>query len=330
MLASSAPAPPTLITRLVAGAVVAGAIALSLAGLVADAAAERNTPSQEALAAAVAAVREGYEPGDAVVVQPSWVEDLWLPLVTPDGDGRAVDPSGLQQGQRYDAMALLEHPRMWVIAAFGAPAALAVPWLDAGPPLQSSDLGSGVSVALYALPKLEVLGRLTRDVARLSVARQAPDARPKRCPWRARAHECDRARRWLNVGVETAHVYHRDVSWLHVVPGPGTTALLIDWRAPVGPTLVVRAGFSLDAIRKESGSETRLTVRAGDTILDDVVLAPHRFVEVRRVIALPRGHRGPLRFEIRATDHDHRHLYLEADVVGELPEAVQRWAEDAP
>jgi hypothetical protein len=315
--------------------VVLAAVGLSAAGFVADASQDARVPTGAALDAAVEVVRGGYREGDEVAVRPGWFGDvLWHALTRPEGPGRPLPAAALQRGDRLDPLELLRGKRLWVVAAFDHPAQPAAPWLDPLATLEAHALGAGVSVAALALPEMDLRRRLTEDVARLRVARQAPDAkRPKPCRWSGREHQCA-PQTWLNPRVERVDVYHRDVDWLFAVPGPGSTALIIDWPIPAGEALVVRAGFSLTGVRTEGGSDVRVSVSVAGAVVDEFVLPPHRYIEARRLVPVTATAGGRpadvVRFVVQATDHNFRHLMLQADVLGAVPEAVRRWIDEAP
>jgi hypothetical protein len=310
--------------------VLLAALSVSGWGLLIDEGRRGRVPRPEALEQAVAEVLRGREATDAVAVRPAWFEDLWLPLWAPDDSVTGFPAQGLMRGDRYDAMELLRHHRVWVIGAFDREPWLDVSWLEPRPIGDPVPIGDGVSVACYALPRLDLKGRLTDDIQELGVYRQAPGGKRRPCPWRGGAHRCVVEDSWENPRVATEHVYHRYVSWVFASPGPGSQTLFIEWKAPSGAALVVRAGFSLSGIRKPAGSDTRVTTRLGSEVVDEITLAPHAYLEARRILRLPEGALPPVRFEIQAADPNWRHLMLQADVLGWVPEEVERWAEEPP
>ncbi len=322
------------LARALAGAAVLVALGLGLATFAGERADVARVPTAEAVAQAVATVRRGYEPGDMVRVLPPWDESLWWPLTreaSPSERAQGAPPvafDALWRGPRLDPLDALRFRRAWVIATFDHAPTLP-PWLAPEPAeLGPVQVAPHVQLARYALAPLDVRGRLTDDFDALRVARVPPGGRPKPCPRRGAEYRCG-DKPWMNPRLRTRDVYDRDVRWLYAVPGPGTTALHVRWKAPAGEAVVVRAGFTLLGIRRPKGAATTVETWLDGAQADTFVLAPHRYQLYRRII--PAGGRAhEVEFRIHTTDHAFRHLMLQADVLGEVPAAVRDWVARSP
>ena len=307
---------------------LAGAVALSIGSVLATSNRLENIPTDAALERAAAQVRKDFRAGDAVRVVPPWNEGLWLRL-QDIGEGTERFPfPALLRGDRVDPMTLYSFKRLWLIGTFGMPPALSADIAEGGRELSRRDLGGGVSVALFALPKVAHKGRLTRDLRRLKVTRRSK-TREKNCPLTGKRYRCGKPG-WGNPHVETRDVFHNEVSWLLAHAPPGRETLTVTWRAPRGKTLIVRAGFSLQGVRKEPGSPTKLRVLVDDVVKADITVPPHRYLLFRRAVALDAKRRHAIRFEVSANDHRYRQLMLEADVIDEVPPGLQRWIDASP
>ncbi|MDP6946685.1 MAG: hypothetical protein QF464_21225, partial [Myxococcota bacterium] len=150
---------------------------------------------------AIATIGASVRAGDAVIVKPMWDDGLHQRL-SDALEQAGLSRTGLVSGERVDPADLLRHERAWVLSRFGAGSAL--PGLDAADrhPVESTDLGAGVHLALYELPDARHAGRLTDDTASLTVARHLASGRVQRCQWRDSRHRCG-AKSWLDVRRET-------------------------------------------------------------------------------------------------------------------------------
>lgn len=326
------------LARALAGVAVLGALGLGLATFVGYRADVARVPTAEAIARAAAEVRRGYRPGDMVRVVPPWDESLWWPLTRPAGPEEVAEGAtpvafdALWRGPRFDPLDALRFARAWVIGTFDREPTLPA-WLAPAPPeLGPVQVAPHVQLARYAVAPLDVRGRLTDDFDKLRVARVPLGGKAKPCPRRGAEYHCG-AKGWMNPRLRTRDVYDRDVRWLYAVPGPGTTALRVQWDAPTGEAMVVRAGFTLGGIRRPKGAETTVETWLDGARADRFVLAPHRYQLYRRIIPLPRptgGGKHRVEFRIHTTDHAFRHLMIQADVLGEVPAAVRAWVARSP
>jgi hypothetical protein len=134
------------------------------------------------------------------------------------------------------------------------------------------------------------------------------------------------------VGLESRHVAHDEVHWVFAHPGPKGDELRIAWDgggppAPPSVVLVVRAGFSMEAVRRMEGTNVTVEVLVDGALVDTVVLAPREWVLHRRV--WPRttteGRWPQVEFRISADEPGWRELMLEADFVERLSPTLERW-----
>ena len=313
--------------RTLAAAVLLVAMAVSIASHVV-AGNQPDAPSDDEAAAAVKIVADGYQKGDAVIVRPFWNDGLWQDLVVAGvGSGR-YPFAALMRGERDDVVELLLHRRVWVIGTHGRAPEIADDLKSNPEPATFAEVSPHVSVALYDLVELDHRARLTSSIARLEVSRQKqPGGRVTRCPRRGKRHQCG-GKPWYTVSLEERDVFHRDVNWLVAHPGPDEELLRISWpKAPAGAALVVRCGFSQPAVRNKDGSDTTVRVVVDGQIADEFVLEPHRYVLERRLVRLHQGAREhKITFEVQAMQCGGRELMVEADVVGNVPGALEAWA----
>ncbi len=327
---ASTPKPPAAASRdarpLRGVVVLLVAAALSIAALVVDGRHEARVPAAEPLAVAVEQIRAGFEAGDAIVVLPNWYESVWQDLAgLGEGLGRWPFPA-LQRGDVLDPLELLRFDRVWVLSAFHAPPVLSMQGLAGMTPAEHVELGDGVALARYDLPRLDARARLTDDVARLVVERHLSDGRAVKCPWKDGRHRCG-LDPWLDPRVESRNVFHREVAWLYAHPGPGNAVLSVSWPgAPTGAALVVRVGLNQKAVRSEPGGPVTVRTWVDGEVVDTFSLAPHSYVLERRLVGLPPGRSThDVRFEVQADPPDWRQLMLEADILGGVPEALDQW-----
>lgn len=328
--------------KIAATSILISGVGLGLAPLMADAVRTAHRPNPASVEVITAAVRAGFAPGDCAVVRPSWFN--W-PLSRLRGLGPGTDTwpfPALMGAEDLEPISLGNCTRIWWMSFFGR---------DPGPaPLVDGDIQTGAVVSvpqitdgshaelrLYTLEKAARLRTLSHEIAEARVFRGVRGSEGVSCRWRAGKHRCQ-SDGWLDVGLESRHVAHHEVHWVFAHPGRGEDELRIEWAgtnssAPPGAatTLIVRAGFSMEAVRRHDGSDVRLEVVIDGVLKDTIVLAPHEWVLQRRAWELPFSAAWPtITFKVTADQPGWRELMLEADFVERLSESTRVWVDAGP
>lgn len=317
---------------LAAGGLV-GVVVLGVLPFWADARSEARTPTGEDLNGAVAAVREAFEPGDAVHVEPTWWTLPWQGL-TGMGDGTETWPfPSLMISEEVDPLEALGHKRVFVVAGFSRQAEL--PPLVAPSGVSRRDLFQSptVNAAVWEVDGAKRLRTMMAEWEKLVVERRwSPDEDKTLCVFKSGKHRCGRDG-WMDVAPEPRVVERREVLWLFAHPGPGGTALEVSWKdlptsGERGPTwLYVRVGQSLEAVRHGDGAPVVVETLVDGEVVDAVTLTQLAFRMERRAIRLG-GERPTVTVTVRVTSDDPawRETMLNADVLDYLPLALREWA----
>jgi hypothetical protein len=317
---------------LAAGGLV-GVVVLGVLPFWADARSEARTPTGEDLNGAVAAVREAFEPGDAVHVEPTWWTLPWQGL-TGIGEGTQSWPfPSLMISEEVDPLEALGHKRVFVVAGFSCEPEL--PPLVAPSGVSRHDLfqSATVNAAVWEVDRAKRLRTLTNEWETLVVERRwSPDEDKTLCAFKNGKHRCGRDG-WMDVALEPRVVERREVFWLFAHPGHRGSALEVSWKdlqttSKRGPTwLYVRFGPSLEAVRHEVGTPVLVETLVDGEVVDAVALTPLAFRMERRAIRLG-GENESVTVSFRVTTEDPawRETMLNADVLDHLPVALREWA----
>lgn len=315
-------------SQIVALVVLTAALGLSVGSVISSSNRLAIIPDAQVVKQAVDLVRNDFEPGDAVRVEPYWNENLWLPLQNMGtGTNRFPFPAFLK-GAFLDPVTLMKYKQVWVIGTYAKSARLPEALAAGSSETFRKKVGPGVEVARYTLPALGVTASLTDDFSKLKVSRkQAKKTIP--CPLRGKRFVCGK-KGWENPSIDTRDVFHNEVTWLMAhAPRRGQT-LKIDWKPAKGKSLIVRTGFTLEGVRKDAGDDTTVTVYVGDKQVSQILLSPNRYILARRLIALPADTPPKIRFEVSTKQHDYRQVMLQADVVDQVPDPVKAWINASP
>jgi hypothetical protein len=293
--------------------------ALSVAGwYIEDRQHERATTDEDWVEAADW-IRGGFEPGDAIRVEPPWDDGPWTALQGV-GEGTARFPfPALLRGDAVDPIDVLRHRRLWVLTTQDA--TTNPRWDGAlGAEEERREFAPGVTVVRYAVGNRDLRGRMSENLDALTVSRHPARGAVIRCPRRGERFACG-GKAWMDVRVETRDVDHMEASWLYVHPGPVEAELRIRW-APTqsAEALLLRTGHTLEAVRRDRGQPATITVRADDREVDRFTLDPHDYTHERRLYTW-RGASPPVSWtvSIASANADWREVLLDGDLLGTVP-----------
>jgi hypothetical protein len=308
----STDAPRSLVWLAVAAAVAA----LSAAGWYAEDHQRGRATDDEAWSSAAAWIRAGFEPGDAIRVEPGWDDGPWAALQGLGAGTERFPFPALLRGRAVDPVEVLRHQRLWVLytqdAATNPPAAGAL-----GPEEERRAFAPGVTAVRYPVETAELLARMSESLDALTVSRHPAKGAAIPCPRRGGRFACA-GKAWMDVRVETRDVDHMEASWLYAHPGPREAELRLRWRpAEKGKALLLRAGHTLEAVRRDRGQPATIRVFAGDREVDRFTLGRHEYTHERRLytwegLAPP----GVWTVSIASADADWREVLLEGDLFG--------------
>jgi hypothetical protein len=313
------------------GGALAIGVGLALAPIAVDAIRAAGEPGPDEPDRAAALIREGWQVGDCAVVRPPWFP-MVLSRLQGLGEGTDAWPfPALMAAEELDPIALGACQRVWWMSWFG--------W-DAGPaPLSAADVvsstaypeaGAAFELIRHVLRPLRVFRTLSADLPSARVFRGAPGSEGVRCRSSGGRHLCQRDP-WLDVRLEARHVGHHEVEWPFLHPAAGGEVLRVVWPGVDAPRpphdeafLVVRAGFSMEAVRHPDGSPVTLEILVGGEARGSVVIEPLDWTLHQRVIPLGRGVAWP-DIELRiaaAGDPGWRELLADAVIVDRVPEGL--------
>ncbi|MCB9728372.1 MAG: hypothetical protein H6744_04425 [Deltaproteobacteria bacterium] len=313
--------------RWLAIALLLAAAGLSVASFLSVDQREARVPSDASMAAASAAVAADFADGDAVVVLPPWEERPWHALqdIGP-GTERFPFPA-LIRADRPDPARLLASERLWVISAYGKPAAPASLLEADRKLLREQAFDDGVRVTLWEPAGLGSLARMSADFARLRVARRADNGQVTPCRPGAERHVCGLAP-WYDLHFQTRDLFHEEVEWIYAHPGPGPRALLIEWPdVPRGEAVLLRFGHPQAAVRHDEGIGPEVIVRIDGAEVARVTLDPWEYVMHRLLLPVPAGETpATVALEIFSPDPRRREVMLEADMLSTVRPSIAAWA----
>lgn len=318
---------------LMRGAALTVGLALALAPIAVDAVRGARAPSPDELDRAAAVIREGWQPRDCAVVRPPW-----FPMVLSRLQGLGVGTDAwpfpaLMGGEELDPIALGACQRLWWVSWFGwdtGPAPVAAPDVTASTPIPVDAVN--FALVRHDLKPLKVFRALSAELPRAQVYRGAPGSAGVRCRASGERHLCQRDP-WLDVRLEARHVGHHEVVWPFLHPAAGGEALRIVWPGATGETrrpedvdayLVVRAGFSMEAVRHPDGSPVTVEILVAGERRETIVIEPLDWTLHTRLLPLGRGEGWP-DVELRvaaAGDPGWRELLAEAVMIDRVPPAL--------
>ena len=309
--------------NLLAGAALISLALISLVGEWVDHRRAADEPTEDATIAAADRVRAEYAPGDVVWVYPHWWEAPWTHL---QGVGVGADtppfPALLRQ-PLPDPVRLLEARRLWILTGFDRSYAVEDLIAAAPAPSVSEEVGPGVRVLRYDLPRPGIVQRLTDQLERVTVDRTKAKQDPIPCPAQGERFVCG-LDRWLDVDVRTRDVAGHQVRWLYAHPGPHEGALGVTWsQVPRGEALLVRFGHTQAAVRRDQGLPTTVRILVDGKTVDEVTLDPHAYVMQRRLIPTTPGPPIAVRVEVQSPDPRWREVMLQAEILPEVPPTVE-------
>lgn len=333
------------------GVLLAVALVLAWVPIGADVQRTERVPPAAAVKAATDLIRAEFKAGDAVVVVPSWFQDPWRALQMMGPGTEAWPFPALFPSEDLDLLDALAFERLWVLSTFDRPPEppgllpselrartdFALPVTGDGVTGDGVTGPTGVALARYDLAGVRRLRTMSRELGQLEVARGwGGPLEP--CKASADQVRCGHEG-WYDIWVEDHIVYHQHVRWPYTHPGP-RGPLEITWRrlqAAASPAqggastwLVVRAGFTQQAVRQPEGKAVTVTVAVGGREVDTFELAPHRYWMERRAIRLQAyaSDTGRVDVTLRLVTEDNgwRETMMEVDVLDRLPESLRAWA----
>ena len=278
----------------------------------------------QSLADVRASLQQSWEPGDGLIIIPSWDDGAYaylteaLPASSPDSPTDAII-----RGERLDPLELLNRKRLWVVSRFGRDGSLGVLSAEDVTATSTTGYGSGVSLTRYDLSTIDFGPSLTANIAKLKVVRKLANGKEKACQWRGGAHRCS-LDAWLDVKTESRNVYHRDVNWLFAHAGPDGGTLIITWEdVPRARALALRAGFTQASVRNKGGTDTSVTAFIDDREVSRVTLSPYHYGQETRLIEPPPGDETMVvRLEVTAAQSSWRQVMLEANLLSQVPASL--------
>jgi hypothetical protein len=282
--------------------------------------------SDESAQAAVDWVRLGFEPGDAVRVEPAWDDGPWDGLRGAGVGAERFPFPALLRGDSIDPIDVGRHRRLWVI--YTQDAEITPPASEVlGDEQARQTFGDGVVGVRYQVNDLALRGRLSELRQAMTVSRHPASGEPLLCPLRGPRFSCGK-KAWMDVRIETRDVDHMEASWLYAHPGPVEAELRLVWRElPPSAALLLRVGHTLEAVRRERGTPASIIVRAGDKEIDRFTLERHTYTHERRLYEWP-PEKMPQSWTISvvAEDADWREVMLDGDLLGEVPQSLRATA----
>ena len=303
-------------------------LAFTILAVVVGYAALQSLPLQEATRSdaphvakpfeATQSVRARFRDGDAVKVVPAWHENQWVHLMNMGAGTKKFPFEALLRCDACDPIRLMKHGRVWIIRPPGEQRQPRERLLQTLSTVEDQEFEDGSRVALYEMPHLGQVDSLVGSLHNTTIRRRSRSGETKLCPRSGTRVRCG-PKAWENPSVETRDVFHSEVSWVLAHPPANQETLVIDWPIKGGRVLLVRAGFTLKAVRKEGGSPVAVTVFFDGVEADRFVLEPHTYALQLRALALPKGGATSVRFEIYADNHEFRQLMLNSDTVENVP-----------
>jgi hypothetical protein len=300
---------------------------LAVAPFVVDAVRETERPSLEAVEAATGVVRDGFQAGDCVVVRPAWF-DVPAARLRGAGPGAEAWPyPALHVAEDAETFALRTCERIWSLVSFGVDDGLGAMW-EGGWLGEAEEVfgADGVAVRRIAVKEpVAVLASLSGELAEVSVRRGRPDAKGGSCRWAGDRHRCGREG-WLDVRRESRNVGHHEVFWTFVHPGPKEEEAALGWKSaaarPAGEAwLVLRWGFSMEAVRRMDGGPVRLKVAIGGSEVGSFEVPPREWRLWSASWPMPAGAEWPeVRVTVQADDPGWRELLVEGSIVDAPPQ----------
>jgi hypothetical protein len=270
--------------------------------------AEVMTPGPDEWSEAVDALREGFEPGDGVLVAPTWAAAPWREIGGVIAAAGAAQSETLLHADPLTRADVSRYRRVWVLA----------PRADAPPPLLSA-----AELKLDAWPMRVYLAQVDVPAPRVDFLRALRDARVERvsaqgrakvCAWDGELQRCDQ-RHWTAVRpmVEELGFTRRRALLTHAYPDKGV--LRVAWSGvELGATLTGGVGLTHSSVRKLAGSDVSFQVHVGGELLWEVIMAPDDFAWHGFDLDTSRWTDGPadVAFEIRADSTYRRELGWDA------------------
>lgn len=217
--------------------------------------------------AAAMAVREGYEPGDVVRIEPVWADTPRVFL-----EGALVDMTPQPERDVLD-----EYDRIWILAGYNRAAHVAQRMPGAYNRLSVETFGD-VDLALYEVPAAaQPLYDFGDHIATAKVRRTYPDGRPaQRCTlWRDNAWHCGRYDQHLHVGRRMRDMDNQPRHCIYMPPGPDHAWIETTFEGvDLSQTLRGRVGMDNWAVRSERGSMTEFEVLIDGEVKHHMELPP--------------------------------------------------------
>ncbi len=306
--------------RLIGTSILAIVAGLSIASVQTSDDNSKDTIGRKGVSAGTAYIREHFKDGDAIKVVPSWNEEHWNDFKNIGKDTKRFPFSALLRCDRCDAVTLAKPKRIWVLGTHGRDPKPTEKLFELLEPKELKEFDDGSHVSLYEMPDLDIKSSLSSSLTQTKVSRRDPAGKERVCKRQGNRFRCGK-KGWENPSVETRDVFHNEVSWLLAHPPNNDETLVVRWPVLGGKALVVRAGFTLKAVRKEQGSSVSVKIFIDDKPVDAFELHPHRYHLELRVLPLEETS-ATIRFEIHADNHEFRQLMLEADTLSSVHAAI--------
>ena len=306
--------------RLLAASILAIVAGLSIASFRSSGTPTSEIALKKGLPPGTVYIRNNFGDGDAIKVVPAWNEAHWIHFKgIGEGTKRFPFPA-LLRSDRCDVITLAKPKRIWVLGTHGRPPKPPEPIFDSLEPLQTKHFDDGTAVALYEMPALGITSSFSSSLAKTRISRRDSAGKERDCKRVRNRFRCGK-KPWENPSIETRDVFHNEVSWVLTHPPNNDETLVIRWPIEQGKALIVRAGFTLKAVRREQGSPVSIKIFIDDDEVDGFEMQPHKYHLELRVLPLPSNART-VRFEVRAADHEYRQLMLEADIASTIHSAI--------
>lgn len=275
-------------------------------------------PTPEQWRAAARQVRERWQPGDVVRLEPTWLTAGRVYFGDVDSGARRALRI-LDVHEPVDPLWLYRFQRLWLVRAVesrGRALAVAPPGAEL---VEEVEL-EGLTLSLYTLPRDVIRWEMREALAGAELTRQGPKGETT-CRWQAGRLRC-KLKGDLDVEEALRQVAGGPRQCVVVRPGPGTAPATLRFPGIVGPgRLVVRMGNTIEAARGLDGGDVTVSVSLGEEALGELVLK-RRDYDLHEVAGgLSDGSEKDLVIRLQATDDKKREVCLEGYLVDLAPGA---------
>ena len=280
-----------------------------------------SEPNQAQWKEAASVIADEFKPGDGIRVHPFWLVDSAAVLSGISNEG--YRPGIIDLTLPPDPMFVARHKRLWVVSALGRSDIPAPSGLEHSFQKQSDGL---IEIRRYNIPPLTGFVDLMTLLPKATVVRYGGRSKKRACHWNGSMHNCN-GRNWENIKIEHKHVggSPRRCIVLHPYPNRATVALTFP-SVKLAGGLLFRAGFTLEAARRDEGSDTSLKITLNDAVVHERVEPKNswRWKSVWIDTTDQRGKNGVITFEVSAEKEAWRELCIDGYVLPARPASLQR------